>query len=217
MKVPASSGAARLSLVAIAAAGLVAATGAAPGRGQTLEPVAVLEGPVDHVRAAGDLVYLSAGSTFTVVDVSDPTAPVRRGSHTFPEQVWGFRVHGDRAYVGANFFGLAVVDLSDPDRPRVVGRLETLGQAKIGAAFGDRVAVIDHMDGVVVGDLSDESAPSLVATYFVDGYGRDVVADGPIAYAVDSPEGLYVFDLSSAAPEEPIGERLEPGMPRSIE
>ncbi|MEE2778477.1 MAG: hypothetical protein VYE73_17130 [Acidobacteriota bacterium] len=182
-----------------------------------LQRLGVLDGPVDHVRTHGRMVYISAGNTFSVVDVSNPEAPVRRGTYTFPEQVWGFRLDGERAYVGANFFGLGVVDVSDADALRLASRLETLGQAKIGAPFGSVVAVIDHMDGVAIGDLSDEGAPSVVASFFVDGYGRDLVADGRLVYAVDSPAGLYVLDLGADDPAEPVGMLQEPGMPRSIE
>jgi len=115
---------------------LLAATTVA--QGVELEHVGTLSGPVDHVRVEGEQLYISAGETFSVVDISNPAHPVRLGSYRFPEQVWGFRIAGDRAYVGANFYGLGILDVSAPGSPRLVGRLETLGQAKMGVVYEDR-------------------------------------------------------------------------------
>lgn len=183
----------------------------------TLTKVGEIPGPAEHIRVQGDHVYVSHHSSFTVWDVSDPTAPARMGSTELPQEIWGFRVRGDRAYVGANFFGVAIVDISDPAAPTVLGNHETLGQTKIGAVYENRVVLIDHMEGMVLVDSSDESAPTGAGSFFLDGYARDVVTSGPMAYATDSPTGLYVFDLSAPGPPEPVGILHAPAAPRAIE
>ena len=206
--------AARGGLLALAA--VLAAAGAG-AQGVSLELLGELPGPVELVRVRGDHAYVSGGHTFTIYDVSTPAAPVARGSHTFPQEIWGFRLSGDRAYVGANFFGLGILDISDPDSPTLVGQHKTLGQAKIGAVAGGRVGIIDHMEGFVLVDVSNETAPVLVGSFFLDGYARDVVTAGSIAYATDSPSGLYVFDLSRPGLPEPVGVVHAPAAPRDIE
>ena len=110
--------------VLAAALGLFA-TGAS-AQGVTLEPVGEIPGPAELVRIQGDHAYVSGGHTFTIWDISDPANPVARGSHTFPQEIWGFRLTEDRAYVGANFFGLGILDISDPDAPMLLGRHKTL-------------------------------------------------------------------------------------------
>ena len=85
------------SLVLVGAALLIA--GPVIAQPLELQRLGVLDGPVDHVRTHGRMVYISAGNTFSVVDVSNPEAPVRRGTYTFPEQVWGFRLDGEKCYV----------------------------------------------------------------------------------------------------------------------
>ena len=159
----------------------------------TLEPVGVIPGPAEHLRVQGDYVYVSHHTTFTVWDVSNPATPRQMGFTEFPEEIWGFRVRGDRAYVGANFFGVGILDLSDPAAPTLLGSHKTLGQTKIGAVYEDRVVLIDHMEGMVMVDTSDETAPTAAGSFFLDGYARDVVTSGKMAYATDSPTGLYVF------------------------
>ena len=202
-------------LVGATLAGVLAPTALA--QTVTLEPVAVIPGPVEHLRVQGDFLYVSHHTTFAVWDVSNPAAPRQIGSTDFPEEIWGFRVRGDRAYVGANFFGVGILDISDPSALALIGSHKTLGQTKIGAVFENRVVLIDHMEGMVMVDTSDETAPTAAGSFFLDGYARDVVTSGKIAYATDSPTGLYVFDLSVPGPPEPVGILHAPASPRFIE
>ena len=202
-------------LACVTLAGVVASTASA--QTVTLDPVGVIPGPVEHVRVQGDYVYVSHHTTFTVWDVSNPVAPRKMGSTEFPEEIWGFRVRGDRAYVGANFFGVGILDVSDPAAPTLLGSHKTLGQTKIGAVYENRVVLIDHMEGMVMVDTSDETAPTAAGSFFLDGYARDVVTSGRMAYATDSPTGLYVFDLSVPGPPEPVGILHAPASPRFIE
>ena len=73
-----------------ATAGLLAAGAAA--QGVTLDPIGEIPVPVELVRVQGDHAYVSGGHTFTIYDVSDPSTPVARGSHIFPQEIWGFRL-----------------------------------------------------------------------------------------------------------------------------
>jgi len=208
-----------LDVVASFAVALAVALGPTPAAAQTvtLTKVGEIPGPAEHIRVQGDHVYVSHHSSFTVWDVSDPAAPARMGSTELPQEIWGFRVRGDRAYIGANFFGVAIFDISDPAQPRLLGNHETLGQTKIGAVYENRVVLIDHMEGMVLVDASDESLPTGAGSFFLDGYARDVVTSGKMAYATDSPTGLYVFDLSASGPPEPVGVLHAPAAPRAIE
>ena len=143
-----------------------------PGAAQdvVLEAVGEIPGPAELVRVRGDRAYVSGGHKFTVYDVSTPSSPVALGSHTFPQEIWGFRLTGDRAYVGANFFGLGILDISGPGAPILISQHKTLGQAKIGAPASGKVGIIDHMEGFVLVDVSDETAPAGVGSFFLDGY-----------------------------------------------
>jgi hypothetical protein len=180
-----------------------AATAAA--QGLTFTPLGSIPAPVDSVKVAGTHAYVAAGHTFTVYDVSNPSAPSRQGEYKFPEEIWAFRIYGSLAYVGANFFGLGILDLSNPKAPALKGSFKTPGQAKTAAVVGSKVAVIDHMEGLVFADASNPAKPVGAGTYFLDGYGRDVTSADRFAYAVDSPTGFYILDLSKPPPHEPIG------------
>jgi len=196
---------------------LLLGAGTASAQSVALELVGNIPGPAEHVRVQGDYAYVSHETNFRIWDVSAPGTPQELGGIEFPEEIWGFRVRGDRVYVGANFFGVAILDISDPRAPGLLGNHETLGQTKIGAVYDDRVALIDHMEGLVLVDVSDEAAPTGAGSFFLDGYARDVVTSGRMAYATDSPTGLYVFDLSAPGPLEPVGIVHAPATPQAIE
>jgi len=180
--------------------------GRAPVFAQTLSwtPVGTIPVQADTVELQNGLAYVASGKTFTVFDVSNPAAPKQLGSHSFPEEIWAFRLQSQTAYVGVNFFGLAILDVSNPAALALKGSFKTPGQAKVGAVFGTRALVVDHMKGIIEVDITNPARMTSPGSFFVDGYARDVVASGSLAFAVDSPTGLYVFDLARPGPLEPI-------------
>ena len=215
-RIAAYAGSHRVALIAMVLLGTVGVT-PADAQPVTLTHVGTIPGPVEHVRVQGDFAYVSRHTDLTIWDVSNPASPLRQGTVELPEEIWGFRIRGDRAYVGANFFGVAIVDISNPSSPQILSNHKTLGQAKIGAVYEDRVVLIDHMEGMVMVDVSNETAPTGAGSFFLDGYARDVVTSGKMAYATDSPTGLYVFDLSRPGEPDPVGILHAPGAPRAIE
>ena len=198
---------------------LALAAGPAPASAQTLQftPASSISGPIDLVRAGGAFAYVTRGERLTVFDLSNPAAPARRGSHAFPEKVWGFTVIGSLAYVAAGHSGLWILDVSDPDAPVLRGSLKTPGQAKNVAVSGTRAVVADHMSGIDVIDISDLDAPAAVGSVYTDGYARDVAMFGSRAYGVDHPAGFYVLDMTLADPLEPVGSLQSASAPRHVE
>jgi hypothetical protein len=171
---------------------------AAPVSTQTLNftPAGKIPGPVDQIDVHGKYAYLAADYVFSIMDLSDLSAPRQIGTYKFPEKIWGFRVIGSLVYVAADFYGLGILDVADPTKPVLRGFLKLPGQAKGVALVGKTALLTDHMSGVDFVDVSDASKPLSLGSFFLDGYARDVVSAGTAAYAVDSPTGLYVFDLS---------------------
>jgi hypothetical protein len=182
----------------------------------TLAPVGTIPGPADLVQVHDTRAYVVADKTLTIVDISNPASPTRRGAYTFPEKIWGFRVVGSLVYVADDFFGLGILDVSDAAAPALLGSFKTPGQAKNVAVFGTKAVVADHMSGVDFIDVSNRAKPVSLGSFFVDGYARDVVAAGALAYAVDAPAGLYVFDLSKPGPLDAVSTQQSATAPGSI-
>ena len=201
-------------------AGVVVAFAAAAtllAQAPTFTAVSTIAGPVNLIEVDGNRAYLAGGKVLTVVDVSNPAAPVRLGSYSFPEKIWGIRVAGSKVYVAADLFGLGIVDVSNAQSPVLRGSLKLAGQAKNVALVGTTALVADHMSGLDIVDVTDLTKPVKRDSFFLEGYARDVVSAGSMVYAIDSPAGLYTFDLSKAGPIEPITSEQSARAPASIE
>jgi hypothetical protein len=179
-----------------------------------LVPVGSIPGPADWIEVKGGYAYVAGGKTFTVFDITDPAAPKRRGSYTFPERIWGFRVVGSLVYVAADVFGLGILDVSNPAEPTLRGSFKTPGQAKNVALFGTKALVADHMSGLDILDVSNVAKPASLGSFFLEGYARDVAIVNAFAYAVDAPSGLYTFDLSKGDPLEAVSTIQSPNKDR---
>jgi hypothetical protein len=171
----------------------------------------------DTVDIRGAHAFVAGGRTLTVLDVSNPAAPVRVGGYTFPEQIWSFRLVDSYAFVAANFFGLGILDVSSPASPMLRATFKTPGQAKGVAVVGTRVFVADHMTGVDVVDVSSIEKPVGLGSFFVEGYARDVAASSRYAFAVDAPTGLYTFDPARPGPPDAVGQLQSAATPQAIE
>ncbi len=183
----------------------------------TFTPAGTIPGPVDQVDIHGNLLFMVSEKTLTIYDVTNPAAPKKGGSYSFPEKIWGVRAVGPLLYVAADFFGLAILDISNPSTPVLRGSIKTPGQAKNVALVGTKALVADHMSGVDHIDVSDPAKPVNLGSFFLDGYARDVASSGQRAYAVDSPAGVYVFDFSRPGPFEPVGSVQSANATRTIE
>lgn len=75
----------------------------------------VLPGPAEDVALAGDHAYVTLREAgFSVVDVSEDTAPSQRGFCATPGTAYGVAVSGTLARVADGDRGLRVIDASDP-------------------------------------------------------------------------------------------------------
>jgi hypothetical protein len=133
------------------------------------------------VAVANGFAYVAANQFgFTVVDVSDPDAPVVRGSVSSANlnNAWDVTVVANFAYVAASSAdALTVVDISDPDAPveRASISSANLDGARSVAGVGDFAYV------------ASETADSLTVIKIID-----ATCTGPAR-----PEGALVYSSSS--------------------
>jgi hypothetical protein len=195
----------------------VALAPSAAGQTLTLTQAGSITGPIDRLRAQGSFVYIAHAKTLTIFDVSDPAAPKRVGTHTFDEQIWGFRVVPDRVYVANGHSGLAILDVSKPSAPVLLSLTKLPGQAKNVSVAGDRALLANHMSGLDVVDISNQAKPAVLGSAYLDGYARDVATTGSVAVAVDNPTGVYVFDMNGKDPLEPVTALQSATAPQQVE
>lgn len=152
------------------------------------------------------------GSSVSVIDLSDPTQPVVRGSTSGPPSMTGI-VNGQFAY-GVGFDGLDVWSLADPANPTHLSHLDvdTLAAAQTARVPGGAL-MFTRTDRLVSFDTSKPGAPRVrrasISGSSVDAYDAARVGDSVLfmqqnyGLAVADPKtldvvGRYEFDLPPA-------------------
>lgn len=167
------------------------------------------DGLVDVALAPGGAwAYVTAdGGAFWVIDLSDPDAPVARGS--LPAGPWGGG--GGIAWVREGLVatvdpGLRLIDVSDPDAPSVRNDVDVyaVGYGRDVAAAGPDLlwevgATGTGWGGFLIGwDIRDAASPELLWRLDLDGVGTAIAVEGGQAFVAQAREGggrMSVIDL----------------------
>ncbi|RLE27290.1 MAG: hypothetical protein DRJ65_03250 [Acidobacteria bacterium] len=159
----------------------------------------------------GDLVYLLSWrncdedpSTMSIIDVSEPSSPVRIGKVELPLGAQDAHASSGRHVFVTNTLGLIAVDVSDPTRPEQVGFLATEGRAIDVVIHGHHAFVADGSEGVAVIDINDPSRLHLVGEW----HGSDtvfslaVIDDLLLVMTGDNGHNFFIVDISN--PHQPV-------------
>ncbi|OYV93374.1 MAG: hypothetical protein B7Z68_08690 [Acidobacteria bacterium 21-70-11] len=172
------------------------------------EPVGRWPVPVQAVTAVGATAYLGSGSTFVVLDVSNPAAPSTLGSAVVPAAISKIAVSGSVAYVAAGAAGLRILDVSDPAHPVEVGHVD--GLAYDVAVSGTHAYLAGAPPGGGAGglsiyDVTNPASPVQVGSWTGGSTSMRVVVAGEFAYVASwsTYEG-FVTIVRVSDPTDPI-------------
>jgi hypothetical protein len=161
------------------------------------------------VNDDGDLVLaLEFRGLVTVIDASDPTAPVVTSS--LETDGFDVAVKGTIGAVADDEGGLLLFDLTDPANPIELGRGPTSTPAWSVALEGDIalvgvVAGAGSGSGLVIFDVSDPTHPILLSTLETAGTVHSIDADSSTA-ALLTFYSVILVDFSSPASPVELGE-----------
>jgi hypothetical protein len=157
--------------------------------------------PIGGIEVQGVYAYLYAaphsgykgGPTIYIVDVSNPRAPVFKGTYQEPgeEAITGVTVKGHVAYVT---YTSRAIKLIDPTGPRMIHLYDTAGEPQ-GVAFSDPYVLVPCGEaGLQVFEVSPEGKLQSREIYNTPGDAKHVaVADNHI-YLADA-DSLMIFRL----------------------
>ena len=149
----------------------------------------------NDIAVASSYAYLVGGTLLSVLDVSDPAAPVETGSLATSGYATAVSVSGSHAYVACDEVML-VIDVSDPSAPTQVGSwdLPDFWSPSDISVVG-HYAYLSSSGSVRVVDVSDPTAPKQVASHDIPGGALGVAVKGSYAYAA-VPGGLRVLEIT---------------------
>ena len=186
-----------------------------PSNTQTsFELLSMFGGLIQAVSISGNFAYIGTGSILTILDISDPSHPVKVGkTEMLGGEVRDIAVAGNRAYVvvGHPSFQLLVVDVSNPAYPIVQGSSMVMCNPWRVLVSGNYIYVADNLDGMKVFSVSDPFNPTLVGSIDTPGAAKDIAVFGNYAYVADVQSGLRIIDISNPANPSEVGSIDTPG------
>ncbi len=170
----------------------------------------VTNSAIARLQIDGSRVLLATtGGRFRIVDISDPSSPVKKGDVAVCENCsatdLGFS--GNHAFVGYTTTGggnVAIIDYSDETSPAVTkGELLASGDFPVNGVGinGVLMSVSNGNNGVYIFDISDPGNPSELdlitpemahATAFAP--GRTLIRNGTL-FVIDSTTGFKTFNI----------------------
>lgn len=165
-----------------------------PSAPKFVKTVAIASGGSFDYRkliAGGSFIYAispEANRDVTIIDISNPTAPVRVSELDVP----GFAafngvLDGTTLYLAGGDGGVAVVDVSNPSAPQLLSIVDTPGIARSVAVSGPSEIVVADSSGLTFINTSDRRRPVVLGSQPLDGTATDVkVKNGEIYVATET-------------------------------
>jgi hypothetical protein len=153
------------------------------------------------VVVQGNYAYVAADAAgLSIVDISNPEAPVEVGVYHTPGWAFGVAVSGDFAYLADYIYGLRIVNVADPTAPVEVGFYYVPRRAASIAISGNYAYLTCQDSGLLIVDVSNPATPTEVG-HDTLGRGWGVAISRSLAYEMAG--GLRIVDVSNpAAPTE---------------
>ncbi|MEM1097097.1 MAG: hypothetical protein AAGJ10_21075, partial [Bacteroidota bacterium] len=160
-------------------------------------------------------LYVGSFNGVTLFDVTDPDAPVERGTASTAGAPFGLAATGTLVVATLDIFGssdLAILDFAVPDTPVQRGTY-TPGAHALALAFdavGTTLYVVTEQALEIV-DLSDPTAPTLVGSVNLAGSGQAIALAGTTAFVGSltlvnnfaPPTGWFVEAIDVSNPAAP--------------
>lgn len=147
----------------------------------------------ENVEVDGNIAGITDYSKITFFDVSNPSAPVKKGSTpAFKVGNEGFAISGNFAYV-PDGDSLRIYNISNLNAPSLVSKIKTGGYGYNAAVFGDYCYVAAEGTGVRAINISTPASPVEDGYYDDVPESRGVVADGKYIYSTEKLDGLAVY------------------------
>ncbi len=126
------------------------------------------------VAVQGDFAYVGENGSMCIVDIRNPTDPVRRGTLPLPGRVLDIEVQGDYAYLDVDDIAMQIVNITAPDAPTLAGSIGTTVTGLL-AVDGNLVYMVRYLpargrNGIVVIDVTNKMAPVWLHSQYIDGF-----------------------------------------------
>jgi hypothetical protein len=180
----------------------------APSAGNNITLVDIIEAaPCGEVDLQGNTLFAGFSALLTIIDVSDPTQPVKLSDFQVTKYIYDIEVQGSIVYLMDVDGGIWVVDVSDLYDPILDTQLPAIGnQEGSGITWHESYLYLctdDH--GMIIYDASDPSNPVQVGHLATASRVTDIAVVGNSAYMTAFSDGLFVLDVTDKSNPVEVG------------
>lgn len=150
--------------------------------------------------SSSDFFFACKEAGLIIMDLSNPTDPIRKGIFGTPLSLSSVVVNGSHGYVANRFGGVLVFDLSNPDNPRQIGDFLPRDQQISLALTGTNLLAVANRR-IDIYNVTNPAVPNFSGSYRTTSGIWSLAASGNYVYAqLDGGpnfEGLLVVDISN--------------------
>lgn len=133
------------------------------------------------------LAFLAQGNAgFSILSVSNPTAPILLGNYDTPGYAYAVQVIGDFAYVADNS-ALRIFSVTNPTAPALLGTFNTPSGATDVVVRSTLAFVAANSAGLLILNVSNPATPVLVGSYATNLDPRYLAISGDFVYLTALP------------------------------
>ncbi len=140
-------------------------------------------------------------SGLSIHDISDPLAPMHRGTYDSDQGTNRLRVRKSLAYIANANGTLSVVDVSNASSPTLVAQVAVGGYSRDLHLLDDRAYITASQGSLLILDVSVPALPELLGRWWEADGCYDVSARDGLACVADRSYGLHLID--AADPHDP--------------
>jgi len=164
------------------------------------------------IALSGNYAYVACNAGLTVLNVSNPAAPVAAGTCTTTSYAKNVVVQGNYAYVANGPYGMKIVNISNPASPNEVSSyVESLKSTYFLAVSGNYAYLSNYPYSFRTVNISNPNSPVQSGVCTMPGYMYGIAVSGNYAYVADHNSGLQIVNISNPASPSIVGSISTPG------
>ncbi|KKN62829.1 hypothetical protein LCGC14_0507810 [marine sediment metagenome] len=148
------------------------------------------------VHVVGDYAYVTNDDGLMIVDISNPSKPVKVGEVNIAGGALTSQISDDIAYISSVTPGFIITNISDPQNPQIIGQTIDASSGYQILISGSLAYVSHESSGLSIFNISDPSNP-IGVDYEYNQYTTGLEIVDSILYVGNPVVGLRIYNISN--------------------
>lgn len=166
----------------------------------------------------GNYLYVASGSDgLSVLDLTNPQAPVKIGEYVESEWVHAIAVTSSLIVLGAAGGQVLILDNANPSAPTLLGQVQIAGDVTQVLLNQNLLIVLEQQTGVSLWDFSTPTSPASLSSFSTGGWSTDLALRNDTLLVADWFDGVGIFNISNPTRPLSITSFMPNGLPEAMD